>query len=105
MQLANVVARVALVATEPTLVATEATLVATKTTLAVPKSTQADRFGFVYRVPSFGAPSVSAINPSCGRYPEWPRWLPVCPTMVVRHKIRLYGGHRVDFLPNRHSGT
>ena len=44
----EVVAMVALVATEPILVATEPILVATKATLGVTKATQADWFGFVH---------------------------------------------------------
>ena len=44
----QVVAMVALVATEPTLVATEPTLVAIEATLGVTKAAQADRFGLVH---------------------------------------------------------
>jgi hypothetical protein len=44
----EVVAMVALVATELILVATEPTLVATKATLGVTKATLADGFGFLH---------------------------------------------------------
>ena len=57
----QVVAMVALVATEPTSVATEPTLVAAEATLGVTKAAQAGRFGLT-TIPTFGAPLGSAIN-------------------------------------------
>ena len=60
--ISQVVAMVALVATEPTLVATEPTLVATEATLGVTKAAQADRFG-LNTIPTFGAPLGRAISP------------------------------------------